>query len=187
MMRYPEHSNTGALEWVLWLEGKIAVALLLVYLFFLYTLVPLEFPGGQQVPGFWVLPVMCVYAVLFGIRLYKADVLFLANMLFIAIASLAWAGGLEYYKEGLASIAMLFAALVNGIVFTQLVDRLHHRTVSAVLLYSTIGIMIGTVLEVSDVMRNVSDAFRVPPAILSPNFAWSCSTSVGPAMIAIEW
>lgn len=148
-------------RWLSLLGDRVAIALLAIYLLLLYTLVPLELPSGQLVPGFWVLPVMFVYILLFGFRVYKSDFRFVTTILLIAVMSMVWAGEYDAYKGRAESIVLLLAALANGVVFLQVVDRLSHRTLTTVLMYITIGIMIGTVLEVSGVIRYLSDAFRV--------------------------
>ncbi|MDT8388524.1 MAG: hypothetical protein RQ736_13530 [Thiogranum sp.] len=156
-----EYSEVSVTQYVAWITRKSRVALLFIYFIFLYTALPLSMPGGAQVPAFWVLSVTSLFAVMFGIRLYKADLLLVASLLLLAFVSVAASVNFSDAQERLPSIALLLVALVNGVVFVQLIDRMKRNEIEAVLLFFIIAILCGSALEVLGLLRDVSDSFRV--------------------------
>ncbi len=157
----PERQISYSANYGRWLGEKVHVSLLGLYFLILYVLLPVSLSDGTQLPAFWVLGVTGLYSLLYGIRLYRTDIIFLLAIMLIAIASVLFSG--EWVGEGdrYKSIALLLFSLLNGVIFLQIMEGVDRTVVGRLLLISFLLILIGSILEVWGGLRGISDTFRM--------------------------
>ena len=135
-------------------------ALLLIVACCTYLHLPLVSGGRLLVPSY---PTIAMMPVLFlAVRRNRplVDTVFLAKIAFVLLLSVALSPGYAFIQEKFLSLIQFVLALCVAVLIVRLMTMMNRRSLERTLLILWCIIVIGAVLEVLDVIRGASDAFR---------------------------
>jgi hypothetical protein len=125
-----------------------------------YLYIPLTSGGRLLVPSF---PTVALIPLLFLTvlrNISKTDELFLPKIAFVLILSIAFSPGYIYVTEKFLSFAQIFLALAVTAMTVRLMQQLRREVLERALLVLWCLLVVGSVLEVAGLIRELSDAFR---------------------------
>jgi hypothetical protein len=135
-------------------------ALLVVLALTTYLYLPLASGGRLLVPSFPTVALIPILFLTVRRNLSITDELFLPKIVFVLILSIAFSPGHIYVAEKFLSLAQLFLALAVAILTVRLMHQLRHKVLERALLVLWSLLVVGSVLEVTGLIRGASDAFR---------------------------
>jgi hypothetical protein len=138
----------------------IRTAFLLLIAVCTYTHVPLVSGGRLLVPSF---PTVALSPILFLVvrkALAPADVVFVLKVAFVFLLSIALSPGYAHIEEKFFAMIQFLMAIGVAVLIVRLMQQLSPASLERGLLVLWCVILVGAVLEVLDVIRAASDAFR---------------------------
>jgi hypothetical protein len=126
-----------------------------------YAHVPLSSGGRLLVPSF---PTVALTPFLFlAVRrdLTPADVTFVLKVAFVLLLSIALSPGYAYIEEKFLGMIQFLMAIAVAVMIVRLMQQLAPASLERALLVLWCMIIVGSILEVLDVIRVYSDTFRV--------------------------
>jgi hypothetical protein len=149
----PNGSAKPAPRWIL-------AGLFILLAWCTYLHVPLVVGGRLLVPSYPT--VMMIPFLLMAVRreITNSDLAFLSKVAFVLLLSIALSPGYAYIQQKLFGMFQFLMAVVVAVLIVRLMKKLPQRTLEGALLTLWILILVGSVLEVMEVIRAPSDAFR---------------------------
>lgn len=126
-----------------------------------YLFIPLVSGGRLLVPSFPTVALMPLLFLTVSRDLSIDDKLFLPKVAFVAILSIALSPGYAHITEKFFSLAQLCLALSVTVMTVRLMQQLRREVLERALLVLWCLLLVGSVLEVMELTRELSDAFRV--------------------------
>ena len=134
--------------------------LLVVLALTTYLYIPLVSGGRLLVPSFPTVALIPLLFLTVRRNLSKTDELFLPKIAFVLILSIALSPGYIYVTEKFFSFAQLILALAVTVMTVRLMQQLRREVLERALLVLWCVLVVGSVLEVAGLIREISDAFR---------------------------
>ena len=138
----------------------LRATLLLVIAVCTYLHVPLLSGGRLLVPSF---PTVALTPILFLVvwrDLTLTDLMFVLKVAFVLLLSIAFSPGYAHIEEKFVSMIQFLMAVAVALLIVRLMKQLSPTTLERTLLVLWCLILGGSILEVLDVIRAASDAFR---------------------------
>jgi hypothetical protein len=139
-----------------WYRATLLVVLALTA----YLYIPLVSGGRLLVPSFPTVALMPVLYLTVRRNISKTDEFFLPKIGFVLILSIAFSPGYIYVTEKFLSFAQIILALAVTVMTVRLMQQLRREVLERALLVLWCLLLVGSVLEVIGLIREVSDAFR---------------------------
>jgi hypothetical protein len=127
----------------------------------MYAHIPLVSGGRLLVPSFPTVALAPVLFLLVRANLTITDELFLPKIAFVFLLSIAFSPGYVYVEEKFLSLVQTCMAIAVAIMTVHLMKQLRPNVLERTLLVLWVVVVVGSVLEVLDVIRAFSDSFRV--------------------------
>jgi hypothetical protein len=125
-----------------------------------YLYIPLASGGRLLVPSFPTVALMPLLYLTVRRNISKTDEFFLPKIAFVLILSIAFSPGYIYVTEKFLSLAQLVLALAVTVMTVRLMQQLRREVVERALLVLWCLLLLGSVLEVTGLIREFSDTFR---------------------------
>jgi hypothetical protein len=135
-------------------------ALLIVIACCTYLHVPLLSGGRLLVPSFPTVVLAPILLLTVWRSISKADELFLPKVAFVMLLSIGLSPGYEHVGQKLFGLVQLAMALGVAILVVRLMQQIRRPLLERALLLIWCLIIAGSILEVTGVIRDASDAFR---------------------------
>ncbi len=138
----------------------LRAVLLLLIAVCTYLHVPLLSGGRLLVPSF---PTVALTPLLFLVvwrDLTLADLMFVLKVAFVLLLSIALSPGYAHIEEKFVSMIQFSMAVAVAVLIVRLMQQLSPAALERTLLVLWCLILVGSILEVLDVIRAASDAFR---------------------------
>ena len=135
-------------------------SLLIVVALSSYLSVPLVSGGRLLVPSVATVALMPLLFLAVRRNISTADVVFLSKVVFLLLVSVVLSPGHEYLTEKLLSLVQCCLAIAVLVMTVRLMQELRHESLERALLVLSLLIVVGSVLEVAGLIRDVSDSFR---------------------------
>jgi hypothetical protein len=150
-------------------SGWFAALLLLLVAGSTYLNVPLMSGSRVLVPSLATVTLAPLLFLVVRNSVTTADVVFLLKMAFVLLLSIALSPGYVYLQEKFFAMAQLMLALGVAVLMVRLMRQLRLETLERVLQVMWLLIIVGSILEIVEVTKAISDTFR----------AWACQDLSG--------
>jgi hypothetical protein len=142
-------------------RGQLYRAILLVVTAYsTYLAIPLVSGGRLLVPSVLTFVLMPPLFLLVYRDLSPADKVFLPKVIFVLLLSILLSPGHEYVTEKFLSLVQFSLALSVTVMTVRLMLQMRRETLERALLVAWSLLLAGSILEVTGVIRELSDAFR---------------------------
>ena len=138
----------------------LRAAFLLLIAVCTYSHVPLVSGGRLLVPSFPTVALTPILLLAVRRDLSLADVMFGLKVAFVLLLSIALSPGYAHMEEKLLAMIQFLAAIGVAVLIVRLMQQLSPKSLERGLLFLWCLILVGSILEVLDVIRAPSDAFR---------------------------
>jgi len=139
-----------------WLHSALLVATAICA----YLAVPLMAGGRLLVPSFPTVALIPFLYLAVRRNVTTTDFSFLLQVSLVLLLSIALSPGYMYIEQKMFALIQCAMAITVAVLLVRLMQQLPHKSLERALLVLWCIIMIGAVLEVLEVIRGASDAFR---------------------------
>lgn len=143
-------------RWQLYRTMLLVVAVMSTYL-----AIPLVSGGRLLVPSVTTVALMPLLFLMVYRDLTPVDIVFFPKVIFVLLLSMLFSPGHEYLTENFLSFIQFCLALAVTIMTVRLMLRMRRDVLERALLVLWCLLLAGSILEVTGVIRELSDAFRV--------------------------
>lgn len=134
--------------------------LLVLLAFAVYLDVPLMSGGRMLVPSFTTVALVPILFLTVRRNITSIDQFFVSKVIFVLLVSMALSPGYKYLIEKGFSLAQFCVALAVLVMTVRLMKQLRPEVLERTLLIIWVSLIVGSVLEITGVLRDASDAFR---------------------------
>jgi len=135
--------------------------LFLLFLFSIYTEIPLAITGSFYIPAFITILLVPILFIVNRKYIFKSDLDFLLRVVAVFLLSIFLSPTTSYLPHKLFSaFPQVTLAIVAGILFQKIILRLEGSRVEKVLFRICLVLLVGVFLENIGLLRGVSDTFR---------------------------
>jgi hypothetical protein len=134
--------------------------LLIIVAISTYMSVPLLSGGRLLVPSFPTVALAPLLLLAAWPNLSKSDEFFLLKIAFVLLLSIALSPGYEHVEEKFRGLIQYIMSIGIAILMIRLMQQMRHALLERTLLVLWCLILIGSVLEVLGLTRDISDSFR---------------------------
>lgn len=139
-----------------WFRASLLVVLALSS----YLSIPLISGGRLLVPSFLTVALAPLLFLTVRRSLSITDKVSLSKIVFVLLLSIALSPGYQYLTEKFLSLAQCFLALAVLLMTVRLMQQVRSHVLERALLVLWLLIVAGSILEVTGVIRDISDGFR---------------------------
>lgn len=134
--------------------------LLLFILFCIYTEISLELSEGKVLPAFPF--VFLIPALILWLRkvVRRSDLILLCQVGIILVASVVFSKGVSYWPAKAVGVLQMMVSVLGGLLLFRLTTSLSIKSVDRVLMIICVALLLGAVLEVAGLLKDISDCFR---------------------------
>ena len=125
-----------------------------------YLYLPLLSGGRLLIPSFPTVALMPLLYLTVRRNLSMADKLFLPKITFVLLLSIALSPGYAYLEEKFLSLVQFCLAMIATVMTVRLMQQMRREVLERALLVVWCLLLVGSVLEVAGLTREISDAFR---------------------------
>lgn len=139
-----------------WYRALLLVAVALCA----YLSIPLLSGESVLVPSFPTVALSPLLLLAAWSNISAADIVFVAKASFVLLLSIALSPGYEYLIDKFFALVQCAMALGIAVLLVRLMQQLNRRVLDRTLLFLWLLIIVGSILELMGVIRDVSDTFR---------------------------
>ena len=125
-----------------------------------YLSVPLVSGGRLLVPSVATVALMPLLFLTVRRSITTADIVFLLKIVFLLLLSIVLSPGHEYTTLKLLSLVQCCLAIMVLVMTVRLMREIHRESLERALVVLWLLVVVGAILEVTGVIREVSDTFR---------------------------
>lgn len=134
---------------------------MVVFFFFtIYTEIPLFITDTFFIPSFLTVFSIPFFALFCRRDIYKSDALFLLKIAGVLLLSVILSPGKAYIGQKLIGVLQTTVSITAGILLLKLIEPIEKKTLEKVLFIILIVLFIGSLLEISGLIKGLSDSFR---------------------------
>lgn len=133
---------------------------LIVWLVALYTRIPLSITETISIPSFALFLLAPALLLLIRLRIFFYEAAFFVGLFVLLLLSAFLSPGLAFIDQKLLGVFQTIVSVGVGVVTLRLLDRTGKSRVARVLLLLLIVLVVGSFLEVTDILRPASNYFR---------------------------
>ena len=136
------------------------VIVLVFLLLSVYTEVPLFIDQNFYIPSFLTVFSIPMITLITWKRIRKRDIVFIIKTILVLLLTVFFSIGSGFIGNKLIGVLQTTVAIIAGVLLVKIIDYLKHREIEGVFLGVSFLLFVGALLEVTGVIRDLSNSFR---------------------------
>lgn len=141
-------------------KRAVYASLFVFFLLSIYTEVPLYLTDTFFIPSFLTVFSIPVLVAACRKKLFKSDMYFIFQVMGVLVLTAVLSPGRGFMMEKFIGVVQTTVSITAGVLLLKLMGHMDTKIIRQILLMLVAALVVGTVLEVSGVLKGASDAFR---------------------------